>query len=171
MSFLGDCSKQFVRDGNALMDVTALLYLLAFLVGNVAVVEQPRGSTLPLCANLSLVLKFSNARVTSTYGAAFGQASLKPYQLWSNSRRIEQTGSYHFGSCHDGRFTGKKECLQQSEVYAREFGASIVSGCSYQVQQQVGNLALLMGTVPSLPILADGHIVLNLPTQSGKPAV
>ena len=50
--FLGDCSKQFARDGIALMDVTALLYLLAFLVGNVAVVEKPRGSTLPLCANL-----------------------------------------------------------------------------------------------------------------------
>ena len=123
-----------MRDGNALMDVTALLYLLAFLVGNVAVVEQPRGSTLPLCANLSLVLKFSNARVTSTYGAAFGQASLKPYQLWSNSARIEQMARAKpdvavttLAACHDGQFTGKKECLQQSEVYRREFGAAVVN--------------------------------------------
>ena len=50
--FLGDCSKQIVRDGNALMDVTALLYLLAFLVGNVAVVEQPR-EVHCLCARIS----------------------------------------------------------------------------------------------------------------------
>ena len=138
---MGDCSKQFVRDGNALMDVTALLYLLSFLLGNNAVVEQPRGSKLPKCATLALVLRFSNSQMTTTYGAAFGQNSLKPFQLWSNSRRIEQMArarpdvALEFkladSDASDGRYTGKKDLLKQSEIYTREFGAAVVNCFSY----------------------------------------
>ena len=72
--------------------------------------------------------------MTSAYGPAFGQTSLKPYQFWSNSARIEQMARAKpdvavttFAICHDGRFTGKKVCLQQSEVYTREFGAVVVN--------------------------------------------
>ena len=134
--FMGDTSKAFVRDGNALMDVTALLYLLSFLLGNNAVLEQPRGSKLPQCSTLALVLRFTNSGPpTVTYGAAFGQRTLKPFQLWSNSRRIEQMARVKpdvalectLANSHDGRFTGKKDLLQESEIYTREFGAAVVN--------------------------------------------
>ena len=118
--FLGDCSKQFARDGNALMDVTALLYLLA-----------------PLCANLSLVLKFSNARMTSTYGAAFGQTfgrTVQELNKWPEPSQMWQLPLWRFvtmaGSLAKKSACSMQKCTHVSLVRLR----SIVSSSSYQAQ-------------------------------------
>ena len=88
--FLGDESKEFVKTGNTQMTITALLMLVSFLVENLAVLEQSAGSTMPKTPPLNVVLKFANAKRVVTWHGAFGAATAKPLQIWSNSAIIEK---------------------------------------------------------------------------------
>ena len=80
-SYLGDESRQFVRTGNKLMEVSAMLYFLTHLMSNIAILEQPKDSVMPQCSTMKLVLEFSFSHHIKTCGSAFGTRSQKPWQI------------------------------------------------------------------------------------------
>ena len=131
--FLGDESYEFVRIGNRLMDFTALLYLFSFCISNFVVLEQPRDSVLPKCTSMKLVLNFSCSGRVSTYGAAFGAGSLKPWQLWSTNSRIlalerrrpDISTSSLMVHSESGRFSGNRDLIRASEIYPPGFGLAV----------------------------------------------
>ncbi len=59
--YLGNRSRQFVKSGNAMMEVTALLYFLSFLTDCRPVVEQPLQSCMFKIKPLSTVMRFTHA--------------------------------------------------------------------------------------------------------------
>lgn len=131
--FLGDESFEFVRIGNRLMDFTALLYLLSFVISTFVVLEQPRDSVLPKCTSMKLVLNFSCSGRVLTYGAAFGAGSLKPWQLWSTNsailtlerRRPDIFTSSLMVHSESGRFSGNRDLIRASEIYPPGFGLAV----------------------------------------------
>jgi len=88
--FLGNTDKAFVKEGNSQMLVTATLFLLAYLVGNRPVLEQPQGSCLPKICPLSTVLRFAEAFRTVTHLGAFGASSAKPLQLYHTTEALKK---------------------------------------------------------------------------------
>lgn len=131
--FLGDESRPFVRRGNCLMEITALLMLLSFWLGNVCVLEQPLNSVMPRAPSLSHVLAFIQANKYVTYIGAFGGETTKPLQIWSSHsflRSIVRSRPESTGLClatrdGHGRFTGVKGLLQDSSAYTCQFGAAV----------------------------------------------
>jgi hypothetical protein len=59
--YFGDVSREFVKSGNALMQITALLYFLAWLTDCRPVIEQPVQSCLFKLKPLSTVMKMTCA--------------------------------------------------------------------------------------------------------------
>ena len=88
--FLGDESRPFVRRGNCFMEITALLMLLSFWLGNVCVLEQPLNSVMPRAPSLSHVLAFIQANKYVTYIGAFGGETTEPLQIWSSHSSCAQ---------------------------------------------------------------------------------
>jgi hypothetical protein len=130
--YLGDETRLFVREGNALMNVTALLMLLSFWLGNVPVLEQPLGSVMPKSVPLQSVLAFMDAKRVVTWHKAFGAKSMKPFQILSPSgiicelRRDKPAGkSIALVRKNGDRFTGIKRRLVASGAYAQMFGAAV----------------------------------------------
>ena len=137
--FLGDESRAFVRQGNCLMEVSALLYLLAHMVGLLPVLEQPTSSVMPDCPIMSAVLQFTSSKKTVTYMGQFNGPSQKPLQLWSPWNRLG-----HLERCrpvgmdsvplvdrHENsrQFTGRKDLLLESQAYTVEFGKAVSELC------------------------------------------
>ena len=80
--FLGaDPMVPFVAEGNHYMDLSAMLFLISFVVANIPGLEQPLDSRMPLAGPMALVLHWTGSSKCVTYGAAFGASSLKPWQL------------------------------------------------------------------------------------------
>ncbi len=132
--FLGDEQFEFVRIGNRLMDFTALMYLFAFSIRTTVVLEQPRDSVLPKCTSMKLVLHFSLSGCVQTYGAAFGAASLKPWQLWSNDstilslqRRRPDVSTSSLMIHSESGFSGNRDLVRSSEVYPPAFGLAVAN--------------------------------------------
>eukprot|EP00438_Fugacium_kawagutii_P010121 Skav236626 [mRNA] locus=scaffold182:86811:87640:- [translate_table: standard] len=57
--FLGDQTRNFVVNGNHLMEVTAMQYLLAYIIDLIPVLEQPQSSVMPDCGK-ALVTRNGN---------------------------------------------------------------------------------------------------------------
>eukprot|EP00438_Fugacium_kawagutii_P001598 Skav204352 [mRNA] locus=scaffold866:500:1387:+ [translate_table: standard] len=140
-NFMGDETRPFVRNGNDLMQISSLLFLLAYLCGLWPVVEQPLSSVLPDCPAMRTVLRFTSARKCVTYLGSYEGPSQKPLQLWSPWHRVqtlhrpkpmdlvaaEPLARRHGDS--DERFTGNKELLRESEAYTAAFGKAVVQLC------------------------------------------
>ena len=133
--FWGDTGRDFIQEGNHVMDVTAMLFFISFLLLNVPVLEQPWNSVLPKVSSLALVLRLTQAQQVKTYGAAFGTDSLKPWQLWSSAQAVESLARSRPNVAsealvtHDyssGQFTGIKDALKASEWYPANFGKAVV---------------------------------------------
>ena len=134
-NYWGDQSRAFVNDGNHLMDVTSLLFLLSYLLCNVATLEQPAGSVLPKVSTMAQVLDFTLATRTVTYGGCFGTSTRKPWVLWSTSeavaslsRKCPDLGPWsNLVHRHENsaQFTGIKDALQASECYPPAFGRAL----------------------------------------------
>lgn len=133
-NYVGDETREFVRKGNHLGQVTALLYFLGHAMCNTCVIEQPNKSTLPHLPVVLFVLQFTESVSITTFGACFGSRSIKPLQLLSNSKKIScmvrQRPDFAAltlaKSDGNGRYTGDKDALFESEQYTREFGEAIV---------------------------------------------
>lgn len=137
--WLGDETRPWVREGNALMEVSSMIYLIAYLAGLLPVLEQPQSSVMSECYTLRSVLDFTASRQYITYMGAFNGPSQKPFQLWSPWQRISLLCRRRPVdiSCedplvrrHDGQFTGNKEQLVKSQAYTKEFGKAVMELCT-----------------------------------------
>ena len=88
--FFGNTTREFVVLGNKQMLVTSLMYLIAWVVGCSAVLEQPLQSVLPKLQPLSTVLRFCSACRTITWLGSFNGDSSKPIQLWHTNHQYSQ---------------------------------------------------------------------------------
>jgi len=142
--FLGDVTRAFVRNGNGLMEVSALLYLLAFLLGLWPVIEQPTSSVLPDCMAMKVVLQFTRSIKCQTYMGSYGGPSQKPLQLWSPFNRISMLErrrpvdmmSEPLVRRHGDQFTGHKDRLMESQEYTRAFGRAVMEMCNAEWEDQ-----------------------------------
>ncbi|CAL1163127.1 unnamed protein product [Cladocopium goreaui] len=142
--FLGDVTRAFVRNGNGLMEVSALLYLLAFLLGLWPVIEQPTSSVLPDCLAMKVVLQFTRSVKCQTYMGSYGGPSQKPLQLWSPFNRISvlerrrpvDMMSEPLVRRHGDQFTGHKGRLTESQEYTRAFGRAVLEMCKVEWEDE-----------------------------------
>ena len=136
--FVGDESREFVRRGNAQMYVVSLLFFLAWLLKDAAVLEQPTQSVLPLLQPLAAVLEFVSAVRTVTWLGQFGGCSPKPLQLWHTSpsyaalRRTRPDGKMRASlqtlTKRDGqKYSGKAKKMKQSQEYPRSFAEAVAA--------------------------------------------
>lgn len=135
----GDTNRAFVQIGNGLAAVSALLYLLTALMGNIPALEQPLNSCMPLYSVVNAVLTFCETYRVTTYHGSFGAETVKPLQILSPSARIHSLirSKPSFLAPSDdsslvtrddsGSFTGQKQQLTQSQAYTREFGEAVIS--------------------------------------------
>lgn len=136
--YQGDTNRAFVQIGNGLATVSALLYLLAALMSNIPVLEQPVNSCMPQYSVMNAVLTFCETYRIVTYHGCFGAETVKPLQLLSPSVRIQSlirskptlTPHADFSLVTrdaSGAFTGQKKQLTQSQAYTREFAEALIS--------------------------------------------
>ena len=133
--WMGDQSREFVLNGNCQMIVSALLYFLSRLLGNVTLLEQPLNSSLPNTPLMASVLTFCSSTKVVTHLGSYGAKTAKPLQVWSSSVTFEDlyrprpeglTESLVVKG-DNGSFTGKKDALEDSSVYPPAFGAKVAS--------------------------------------------
>lgn len=135
--FLGDQSREFVVNGNHLMEVTAILYLLAYIIDLIPVLEQPLSSVMPDCWIMKTVLDYTCSQKCTTYMGQFGGPSQKPLQIYSPCWRISQLQrdrpvgmeSEPLVTRHGNQFTGQKERLVESQSYTLDFGHAVMEVC------------------------------------------
>lgn len=135
-SFLGDESKGFVAVGNALGEISALLFFLAWCLDIFVILEQPQSSCLPVMATMKIVLRFCRAQRYTTYMGQYGGASAKPLQLWSTWPRVSalecprpETGGEALVIREGTAFTGCKHLLELSQIYTSIFGRAVAQIC------------------------------------------
>ena len=136
-SWHGDEHRPFVACGNALGELSSLLFFLAYCLSVWVVLEQPHSSCLPQMPSMSGVLRFSQAFKCTTYMGQFGGASMKQLQLWSTWPKIvglerprPDCGGGDQLVVRDGHsFTGNKQLLEQSQIYTPCFGRSLARLC------------------------------------------
>ena len=137
---LGDEARDFVLEGNCLADLACLVMLLAWLLGCKEGLEQSFSSVLPACGCMRGLMPFIGAKKTITYHWCFGAPTLKPLQLWSSHpfmellRRERPAASSESALARadgEGRFTGCKDLLVESQMYTPQFGKAIVEACLY----------------------------------------
>ena len=132
----GDTSREFVRRGNMHMQIAALFFLLACVLGLQVCLEQPSNSCMCQLPPMSSVLSFVRASKITTYLGAFGGPTQKPLQIWCTrgaySQLIRQkpghacdSGTSLVTRNDDGSFTGVKDLLVESGAYTREFGQHV----------------------------------------------
>ncbi len=129
--FLGDQGVNCVKKGNALATVSALLFFLSFVTQLRPVLEQPANSCLPDLPTWKFLLHWIQAKCSKTYLGAFEGPSQKPLQLWhccADFCAIERpcpqmpAPSLLVTRDADGRFTGNRAELAESERYTPAFG-------------------------------------------------
>ena len=86
--WLGDINRMFVRTGNHLMEVSSIIFLVAYLLGLWPVLEQPTSSVMPDCWTFQTVLRLTASKKFVTYMGSLGGPSQKPLQLLSPWDRI-----------------------------------------------------------------------------------
>ena len=132
--YLGDLGRRFVREGNALMEASSLIYFIAFLLGVFVVLENPTSTVIDKCPSLCGVFTFAEPYCITTYMGAFFGRSVKPLKLWSTLQQLQSlevdrpTGMADDELViRDGdQFTGQKDLLQESEVYTPQFGRAVL---------------------------------------------
>ena len=134
--WLGDTSRAFVRDGNAQMEVTSLVFFLSWLCECEPVLEQPATSVLPKLQPLSTVLEFTAASRTRCFLGQFGAASAKPLQLWhvgevwgalktTKPKGLTPLTRARIGPDGRRKTDGLKAAMKQSQEYPVEFAAFV----------------------------------------------
>ena len=130
--FVGDETKEFVRDGNHQQLVASLIIFVSWCIGGRPVLEQPVSSVLPLISPMKEVLAFVGARRTVTWLGQFGGATPKPIQLWHcdpvhgklrrrRPSRTLDTLVKRWGK----RFRGKSGPMKKSQKYPHIFGQAV----------------------------------------------
>lgn len=123
----------FVLEGNGLGEVSALVWFLSVLVGNVCGLEQPLSSVLPQTSSMGNILAFSGARKLVTYSGCFGAKTIKPLQLWFNTDHFSSLSREKPSWACDGlavrgengSYTGKSAEVADSEQYPELFCSEV----------------------------------------------
>ena len=82
-SFMGDTDRLFVKKGDMLAEISALMFVIAHALQNCVVLEQPANSCLGKYGAMKSAIGL-HAYHVKTFGACFGQECLKPLQLCAN---------------------------------------------------------------------------------------
>ena len=132
-------NREFVRLGNAMGEISSMIFFIRYALSVWVVLEQPTSSCLPQMPSKSGVLHFSRAQRFSTFMGSFGGKSCKPLQLWSTLPRNKDLEVSHPGRLDSGvelvsrddagGFTGNKCALRESEVYTPCFGKHVMQIC------------------------------------------
>ena len=133
--YWGDEQMEFVRQGNALMAVTSLLYFIGRILGHYCILEQPKTSTMPLVSLMASVLSYFHCFKCETYLGSYGSASQKPIQLLGNDQKLNDLAREMPMNCESelctrdeaGGYTGKKQELKESEMYPVLFGEAVAN--------------------------------------------
>ena len=136
--FLGDVTKEFVRQGNSQMEVSSLIWFLAWLGQCQPFLEQPLSSVLPKLRPLTTVLQFTSAIRSTTWHGAFGGESAKPLQMWHIDERYGRLMRPRPRNLKalttravrpDGRvaYSGKSKLMKASQTYTVHFGRAVAS--------------------------------------------
>ena len=132
--WLGDEGKEFVRSGNLMMVLSALLMLVAHLLKTEVLLEQPVTSVLPLCPTMRNVLSFIGTNRSVTYLGAFDGPSVKPIQVFHNhvkyqalvrERPIMLAARELVTRSESGQYTGIPDALEQSGAYPLDFAQAV----------------------------------------------
>lgn len=135
-SYLGDQSKQFVKEGNFQAEITSIGIFISWLCGCYPVLEQPISSVMPCLTSMRHVLTYCRFEKTICWMGSFNGPSPKPLQIWhpqeldlKHLNRGRPTGLdgglVEIGE--GGSWTGVKNKLNESEHYTKEFGASVAA--------------------------------------------
>ena len=141
--FLGEADGyDFVKTGNYLMEITSLIFFLCYLLSVWVAIEQPKSSCMMECASLKGVAYYCQARRIMTYMGAFSGLSQKPLQIlttWEKLQGLERprpsmVEAESLVERSENGFTGRKDLLQQSQVYTQTFGHSVCEICQAEWQ-------------------------------------
>ena len=134
-SYEGDVARDFVRRGNAMAEITALIVFISCCLNCISILEQPSTSCMPKLSSLTSVFQFFHFEKTTTYLGCFGAPTRKQLQLWhppgtfgtlSRARPDDMLFAETLvDRSENGSYTGKKNELSQSEKYPPQFGQAV----------------------------------------------
>ena len=135
--WLGDSGRGFVQIGNALAEVSALVFFLCYALSVWVVLEQPQSSCLPKMPSMNGVLHYCRAMRFVTYMGQYGGDSMKPLQIWSTWQQMQDLevgrpssgGGQSLVARNGNAFTGVKSLLEASQVYTPCFGRQVTRIC------------------------------------------
>ena len=143
----GDTSREFVRTGNMHMQIAAIVFLLACVVGLQVCLEQPANSCMCQLPPMYSVLSFVKANKIKTYLGAFGGPTEKPLQIWCNRAAYSQLLRQRSDACvsgpslvtrnDNGSFTGVKDLLVESGAYTSKFGQHVFKIFAEELQAKL----------------------------------
>lgn len=136
-SFLGEANcYEFVKNGNFLLEISALIFFLCYLLSVWVTLEQPKNSCMLACPSLKGVAYFTRATRYKTFMGAFSGPSEKPLQLlstWFAIKELEREKPYIFSeplvTRSESGFTGRKDLLGESQIYTQQFGRAVCDVC------------------------------------------
>lgn len=138
-NFLGEeDSYSFVKTGNALCEISALMFFLSYLLSVWAVIEQPLNSCMFDTPSMMSVLSFSRAMKHTTWMGAYDGPTAKPLQIWSTWHAVGQlerpkpimlNPASLVTRSEQGAFTGNKGMLEESQIYTQSFGRAMTEIC------------------------------------------
>ena len=133
-SYLGDLQRRFVREGNSLAEASSLLFLVAFLLEIYVALENPQSSVIDKCPSLCGCFAFVKPWCFTTYMGAFFGRSVKPLYVWTTLESLSALEVGRPSNIADdelvvrngSQFTGRKDLLQDSEIYTPQFGRAVL---------------------------------------------
>ena len=142
-SFLGEeDGYSFVKVGNYLMECSALIYFLCYLLSIWVTLEQPKNSCMLDCPSLKGVAYYTRAIRYFTFMGSFDGPSVKPLQLLSTWEamsmlqrpRPQMMAAESLVVRSETGFTGRKDLLRQSQMYTQASGRAVSQICREQWQ-------------------------------------
>jgi hypothetical protein len=136
--YAGDCSRDFVVNGNKQMVVASILFFISWLISLHPIVEQPKPSCMQKARPLKDVLEFTGASCTNTWLGAFEAPSPKPLQLWhppenlfsqlqrrKPANKLESLVTTSASKRGRRAFSGRKVAMKNSQVYPPRFAFAV----------------------------------------------
>lgn len=142
-SFLGEeDGYNFVKVGNYLMECSALVFFLCYLLSIWVTLEQPKNSCMLDCPSLKGVAYYTRAIRYFTFMGSFEGPSMKPLQLlstWESMSRLQRPRPQMMAAeslvvRSETGFTGRKDLLRQSQMYTQAFGRAVSQICQEEWQ-------------------------------------
>ena len=143
-----------VRDSNAMVEFTTLLFVIAYGRGVEIYLEQPQSSVMPWYPCVEALFQWVNMTKLPVQLGTYGGESSKPVFIWTSETnvrihfRIRRGGTQKLEASKKkklcvrsatGAVTGIKSALKNSQHYPTEFGVTIADCCVASRAQHIAN--------------------------------